>query len=187
MEELKHCGTILIETNRLILKKIENADAEDMFLNFAHDDRVSRYMSWDSFKTVEDSIKWIDEWQVEYNKEDVYYWGIYLKSSHKLIGTIYLLTESTVSKVGSLSYCLGFDYWGNGYVCEAVDAVIDFAFNKIGYNRVEAYYAKSNLQSARVLQKVGMKKEGTLRQRCKTHNDYEDCIYYSILKSEFKS
>ena len=110
-----------------------------------------------------------------------------MKSSHKLIGTIYLLTESTVSKVGSLSYCLGFDYWGKGYVREAVEAVIDFAFNKVGYNRVEAYHAKSNLQSARVLQKVGMKKEGTLRQRCKTHNGYEDCIYYSILKSEFKS
>lgn len=57
----------------------------------------------------------------------------------------------------------------------------------MGYNRVEAYHTKSNIQSAKVMQKAGMKLEGTLGQRCKTFNGFEDCIYYSILKEEYKN
>ena len=96
-----------------------------------------------------------------------------------------MLTEGSIAKIASLSYCLGYAYRGNGYICEAVKAVIDFGFNKVGYNRIEAYHAKSNVQSARVMRKAGMIKEGTLRQRCKTHNGYENCVYYSILKDEY--
>lgn len=185
MERLTHCGTIEIATERLYLKRIEKCDATSMHLNFASDDRVSQYMSWESFRTVEAVEMWIYEWQEEYKKDDTYYWGIYLKSSNEIIGTVYLLTEGSIAKVGSLSYCIGYDYWGNGYTCEAVKAIIDFAFSNVGYNRIEAYHAKSNIQSARVMQKAGMKCEGTLRQRCKTFNGYEDCTYYAILREEF--
>lgn len=187
MNNLTHCGTIEIATERLYLKRIEKSDATSMHSNFAGDDRVSQYMSWDSFKTVKDVEKCIDEWQEEYKKDDTYYWGIYLKSSNEIIGTVYLLTEDSIAKVASLSYCIGYSYWDNGYTCEAVKAIIDFAFTNVGYNRVEAYHAKSNTQSARVMQKAGMKLDGTLRQRCKTFNGFEDCIYYSILKEEYKN
>lgn len=185
MECLNHCGTIELSTERLQLKKIKTEDAAEMLNNFAGDERVSRYMSWQAFKSIEAVEKWLDEWQEEYKKNDTYYWGIYLKSSDELIGTIYLLTEGCIAKVGSISYCLGYNFWGNGYVCEALKAVFRFAFEKVGYNRIEAYHAKSNTQSARVMQKAGMKCEGTLRQRCKTFNGYEDCTYYAILREEF--
>lgn len=185
MSGLTHCGTVEIITDRLCLKRITPTDALQMYNNFACDDRVSRYMSWESFKTAKDVEKWLFEWQEEYKKDDTYYWGVYLKATNELIGTVYLLTEGSIAKIASISYCLGYNYWGNGYICEAVRAIIDFGFNKVGYNRIEAYHAKSNVQSARVLQKSGMQMEGTLRQRCKTHNGYEDCVYYSILKEEY--
>jgi len=182
---LNHCGTVTINTERLILKKIELSDANQMFVNFAGDDRVSRYMSWETFKTVNDVCNWINEWQTEYKKDETYYWGIYLKSTDEFIGTIYLLTEGSIAEVGSVSYCLGYNWWGNGYMSEVLNAVIDFAFDTVGFNRIEAYHAKSNTQSARVMQKTGMTIEGTLRQRCKTFNGFEDCVYYSILKDEY--
>ena len=185
MDNLTHFGTTKINTDRLYLKKINIADALQMYNNFASDDRVSRYMSWESFKTSEDTEKWLLEWQEEYKKDDTYYWGIYLKPSNEIIGTVYLLTEDSIAKVGSLSYCIGYTYWGNEYTCEAIKAIINFAFTNIGYNRVEAYHAKSNTQSARVMQKAGMKLDGTLRQRCKTFNGFEDCIYYSILNEGY--
>ena len=148
MNTLKHLGTVELNTERLILKRISLNDSYKMFTNFAGDNK-------------------------------------FLKSNNEIIGTVYLLTACNVSKVASISYCLGYDYWGNGYICESVNAVIDFAFNKIGFNRIEAYHAESNVQSARVLQKIGMQKEGVLRKRCKTYNGYEDCTYYSILKDEY--
>lgn len=187
MNKLNHSGTVCIETDRLLLKRIETHKATEMYKNFAGDERVSRYMSWQAFNSIEAVEKWLDEWQEEYKKNDTYYWGIYLKSSDELIGTIYLLTEGSIAKVGSISYCLGYNFWGNGYVCEALKAVFRFAFENVGYNRIEAYHAKSNTQSARVMQKAGMKCEGTLRQRCKTFNGYEDCTYYAILKEEYNN
>ena len=185
MEHLNHCGTVEICTYRLRLKRMTPADAAQMYQHFASDDRVSRYMSWNSFQTVQDAERWLLEWQSEYEKRDTYYWGLYLKSSDELIGTIYLLTECDQAKVASVSYCLGYAYWGRGYMTEAVRAVLNFGFNRVGYHRIEAYHAKSNAQSARVLQKAGMKMEGTLRQRCKTHNGYEDCTYYAVLQEEY--
>ncbi len=147
MNNLTHWGTIEIATERLYLKRIEKYDATSMYSNFASDDRVSQYMSWDIFKTVEDVEKCIDEYQEEYKKDDTY-------------------------------------YWDNGYTWEAIKSIIDFAFTNVWYNRVEAYHAKSNTQSARVMQKAGMKLDGTLRQRCKTFNGFEDCIYYSIIREQ---
>ncbi len=185
MNTLTHLGTVQLNTERLILKRISLNDSYTMFANFACDDKVSCYMSWDTFNNENSVYKWLTEWQEEYKKLDTYYWGIFLKSNKEIIGTVYLFTECESSNVASISYCLGHDYWGNGYVCEAVKAIIDFAFNEIGFNRIEAYHADSNIQSAKVLQKVGMKKEGILRQRCKTHIGYEDCTYYSILKDEY--
>ena len=110
MNNLTHCGTIEIATERLYLKRIEKYDATSMYSNFAGDDRVSQYMSWDNFKTVEDVENCIDEWQGEYKKDDTYYWGIYLKSSNEIIGTVYLLTEDSIAKVASLSYRIGYSY-----------------------------------------------------------------------------
>lgn len=182
--KLNHCGTAKLETDRLILKKIDVSDAKQMYENFAGDDKVSRYMSWE-FQKSDEVMSWLEDWKKEYEKNDTYYWGLYLKTTNELIGTIYLLTDDIAAKVGSISYCLGYNWWGNGYMAEALKTVISFAFEKVGYNKVEAFHAKSNTQSARVMQKAEMSLDGTLRQRCKTFNGYEDCVYYSILKNEY--
>ena len=185
MNTLSQCGTVRLETERLTLKRIPVSDCTDMFQNFAGDERVARYMSWNTFRTQADVSQWLAEWQEEYQKLDTYYWGIYLSSQDKIIGTIYLLTEDERSLTASVSFCLGYDYWGNGYMAEALCAVIGYAFEKIGLGRIEAYHAESNLQSARVLQKAGMKKEGVLRCRCKTFKGFENAVYYSVLRKEY--
>lgn len=181
---LTHKGTVELETERLILKRLTVNDSEQMFKNWASDENVAGYMSWNAYKTVGEVEKNLLEWQEEYKKDDTYYWGLYLKAEEQFIGTVYLLTEGEIALVGSLSYCIGERWQNKGYMTEAVKRVIDFAINEIGFNRIEAYHAESNVRSGRVMQKCGMKYEGVLRQRCFTENGFEDCVYYSILKGD---
>lgn len=81
MNTLTHLGTVQLNTERLILKRISLNDSYTMFANFACDDKVSRYMSWDAFNNENSVYKWLTEWQEEYKKLDTYYWGIFLKSN----------------------------------------------------------------------------------------------------------
>lgn len=181
---LNHKGTVEIDTERLILKRLNICDAQEMFDNWASSEKIAGYMSWDAYKTVDEVRKNLTEWQEEYKKNDTYYWGVWLKDEKCLIGTVYLLSEGEIALVGSLSYCIGERWQNKGYASEAVEKVIDFAIDEVGFNRIEAYHAKSNPQSGRVMEKCGMQYEGVLRKRCYTKNGFEDCVYYSVLAGE---
>lgn len=181
---LNHKGTVTLETDRLILRRLTIDDATQMFANWASSERVAGYMSWEAYKTIDEVIKNLTEWQEEYKKPDTYYWGVWLKSEQKLIGTVYLLTEGEIALVGSLSYCIGERWQNKGYASEAARRVIDFAIDDVGFHRIEAYHAKSNPQSGRVMRNCNMQYEGVLRQRCYTRNGFEDCVYYSIITDE---
>lgn len=182
---LRHTGTVPLTTERLFLRRLTPDDADAMFANFASDEEVARYMSWPAYRTAEEVREKLTEWQTDYEEKSTYYWGIFLKDTDELIGTIYLYTEGEIALIGSVSYCIGKTWWGNGYMPEALLAVMRHGFCEIGYNRIEAYHAKSNLQSGRVMQKAGMTFDGVLRQRCKTYLGFEDCYFYSCLKEEF--
>lgn len=68
MNTLKHLGTIELNTDRLILKRISLNDSYKMYVNFAGDNKVARYMSWDAFNNETQVYKWLTEWQEEYKK-----------------------------------------------------------------------------------------------------------------------
>lgn len=86
---------------------------------------------------------------------------------------------------GEIAYWVGEEYWGNGYATEAAEAIVEFAFVEKGYHKVFARYFDSNGASGRVLEKVGMKKEGILREQVKKDDAYVDLVYLGMLKSEF--
>jgi ribosomal-protein-alanine N-acetyltransferase len=178
-------GTIALETERLLLHKLTLSDADDMYNHWASQEEVARYMSWPACVTIEEAEKRLAEWQIRYNDLEECYWGIFLKSTNRPIGTIYLQVENKHAEIGLISYCIGVDWWGNGFITEALKKVIEFGFEEIGYNLIISYHALSNEASGRVMQKARMKKDAVLRQRDKTHLGYEDCVYYSILKSEY--
>lgn len=181
---LTHKGTVTLRTERLTLKRTTVGDASQVFRNWASNENIAGYMSWSAYKSIDAVRQSLAEWQTEYKKTDTYYWGVYLDGEQQLIGTVYLLTEGELARVGSLSYCIGEPWQNKGYMTEAVQRIIRFAFDKIGFHRVEAYHAKSNPQSGRVMQKCGMQQEGVLRERCYTKNGFEDCVYYAVLKDE---
>ncbi|QCW52684.1 GNAT family N-acetyltransferase [Nocardioides dongxiaopingii] len=86
----------------------------------------------------------------------------------------------------SLGYCLGAAAWGHGYATEAAGAVLGWAFETLDLNRVQAETDTRNLASARVLEKLGFRREGTLREDCVVDGDVSDSWVFGLLRREWR-
>lgn len=110
--------------------------------------------------------------------------AITLISSGELCGSMGLKVSPKHER-GELGYWIGTPFWNQGYCTEAARAVLEFAFKKLNLNIVVAHHFVRNPASGRVLQKLGMKYEGRLRQHVKKGERFEDLECYSILKTEW--
>lgn len=184
---MNHIGTKKIETERLILRRFELSDAKEMFDNYTSHEKVTAYLTWKPHKSVEDTKKYLTEVVLPaYQKLDCYRWAIVLKENGQVIGVIDASLSVDKNKKAQLGWVIGDKYWGRGIMPEAGKAVLQYLFN-IGYERIEAIHFVDNKKSGRVMQKIGMKHEGTLR---KFHIDANgkliDCEMYSIIDSDLK-
>jgi RimJ/RimL family protein N-acetyltransferase len=102
-----------------------------------------------------------------------------------LVGAVGL-TVQTQHKRAELGYWIGKPWWGQGYCTEAGCAVLNFAFRTLRLNRVLAYHLSRNPPSGRVMQKLGMRHEGHLRQHAKKWNKFEDVELYALLRCDWK-
>ncbi|MEH7356092.1 GNAT family protein, partial [Neobacillus drentensis] len=104
------------------------------------------------------------------------------KERGELYGAIALSNNQKFNN-GEIAYWIGEEFWGKGYATEAAQAILQFAFDEKQYHKLFARYFNSNPASGRVLQKLGMKKEGILIDHVRKENRYEDLIYYGIINS----
>jgi len=181
---MNHKGTVEIETPHLLLRRITMEDAPAIFENWASDDEVTRYLTWPTHQTVRDSEGFITFLEGLYTSPDAYQWGIVLKENGKLIGNISVVRMDEIIESVDLGWVLGRSYWGQGIMPEAAKAVRDFLFDEVGVHRVAARHDVRNQKSGRVMQKIGMKFEGTLRAAGKNNQGICDISCYSILKED---
>lgn len=173
-----------LETERLILRKFRMEDSEGVYNNWATDPETCKFLSWDVHKNVEETKEIISKWISEYEKGE-YNWIVEIKDTHEVIGSIAEQGKSNRNKTICLGYCYGSKYWNKGYATEALKRVIDYLLNEQDFYLVEANYRTSNPASGKVMQKAGMKYDGTLRDR-KLNPDgtRADMVFYSIEKGE---
>ncbi len=181
---LRHSGTIRIESERLLLRRFCLEDASAMYYNWTNDPEVSCFMRWQPHKTVRESRDMLQKWVSQYSNPAFYQWGIEQKSDGSLVGAIGLYTVNEGDLCAEVGYCVGSRYCGQGIATDALSAVLFFAFERVGYNRVEAYHAAANPASGRVLEKAGMRYEGFARQKYRSNRGFEDCRMYAVLKSD---
>lgn len=182
---MEHKGTKTIETARLILRRLELADAEMMFNNWTSDDKVTYFLRWDAHKTIDDTKKMIQQWVNDYQYDSTYYWGMYLKDG-TMIGSIGITITSEYDLKGELGYKLGSRWWNQGYSSEAAKAVIDYMFRNTDIERIASYSSVENLSSRKVMEKAGMSYEGLLRHYYKTREGFHDCTLYGIIRNEWE-
>lgn len=182
---MNHLGTITLETARLILRRFRTEDAEQMYHNWASEDEVTRFLTWPTHPNADITRQIIGQWIKEYEKNDYYNWAIELKETGEIIGSISVVSIREDISEAMLGYCMGTKWWGKEIMPEAGGAVIKYLFEQIGANRIGATHDKNNPKSGRVMQKLGMTYEGTLRRAEFNNQGIVDVVHYSILKEEY--
>ncbi len=171
-----------IETNRLLLRVPTIADAEFIFAGYAQDLEVTRYLTWRPHQSVAETEKFLAMCLDDWKGERRFAYSIVLKNKNDVIGMIGITTANFRAELG---YVLARYYWGKGIITEAVRALVDWAFSQGHIYRVWAVCDVENVASARVLEKVGMQREGILRRYIMHPNvsdEPRDCYCYSVVK-----
>jgi [ribosomal protein S5]-alanine N-acetyltransferase len=173
----------VIETKRLILRKVTAEDAEDM-LTYLSDKDVVKHMGLEPFQTVKDAEDEISWYESIVKEGTGIRWGITLKDSGKVIGSCGFLNRVAKHHRTEIGFELSKDYWGKGIASEALDAVVKYGFRHFQLERIEALIEPANLPSQKLVEKQGFTKEGLLRHYEFTCGKFDDLLMYSILKAE---
>lgn len=178
-------GTVTLETNRLILRRFKTTDTKAMFENWASDVEVTKYLMWPPHKSIEVSKAYISSLIKGYDKNETYEWGIELKEFGQVIGSIGVARYNADIKSVHIGYCIGRKWWNKGITSEAFAAVIKFLMEDVGVNRIESRHDPKNENSGKVMNKCGLKYEGTLRQSDSNNQGICDAAWYALLREDY--
>src|SRR5882672_624457 len=151
----------MIHTERLVLRTPTLNDAEAVFLAYAQDDQVTRYLIWKPHVDIEETRRFLSGCVAAWEGESRFPWAITLKESGELIGMVEIRVDGFKADVG---YGLAHPHWGQGIATEALRPIVAWALAQPSIYRVWALCDVENVASARVLEKVGMQREGLLRR-----------------------
>lgn len=172
-----------LTTQRLLLRKLRTDDKNEM-LFLRSDQEVLRYLGKKPMKTTDEAVGFIEKINSSIEKSESVLWGICLiENPSKIIGTICIWNITPENFRGEIGYLLHPSNWGKGLMKEAIIAVLDYGFIKLGLNSMEAQLSPDNLSSVRVLEKTGFIKEGHLKENFYFEGKFSDTLIYSKLRS----
>ena len=180
---MKALGTQTIETERLILRRFVEDDAQAMLENWASRSENLTYVTWNSHLNVEQTRNSLGNWVASYDNPNYYKWAICLKENPDyVIGDISLVSVDEENSSCEVGYILGMDYWGRGIMTEALKAVLSYCLDEIRFKEVNACYASLNPVSGHVMEKADMTFWKTIPNAVERKGYIADKIYYQIKK-----
>jgi len=178
----------VLETPRLIIRPIEPADAEPLFL-FCSNPKMTRFTLWNTHQSMNDSRSYVNDYPFSrYFNQEPEPLAIVLKEdpTRALIGTIGCFWSSKNDGVMEIGYNLAEPYWGRGLIVEAARRLIDHVFQTYPVERIQARVFVGNDASARAALKMGMSFEGIGRSVLAHRSGRVSIEYYSMLRTEWK-
>lgn len=182
---MEHQGTIVIETDRLLLRPFKITDVDFAFENWTSDEKVTEFLRWPKHpnKIVTRSV--IEDWLKSYANRNFYQWAIELKELGQPIGTISVVDMEEETDKVHIGYAIGSKWWQQGITSEAFKAIIPFLFEQVKVQRIESQYDPNNPNSGNVMEKCGLTYEGTLRKADWNNQGIVDAAIYSLLAEEY--
>jgi RimJ/RimL family protein N-acetyltransferase len=174
-----------IRTQRLLLREARLTDYDDIHA-YAIDPEVVRFMPWGP-NTPEVTAQALGGWvamSAQWPRGEVNL-VMELAQTGRAIGAIRLSIQSKADRTADFGYTLNRDYWRQGFGTEAASAIVETAFTTLGLHRVFATCDTLNVGSYGIMEKLGMRREGTLRQDQNVRGRWRDTHVYALLAEEW--
>ncbi|MEO2203917.1 GNAT family N-acetyltransferase [Paenibacillus pabuli] len=171
-----------LTTERLCLRLFEEADAATVTELCNNYNIYKSTLTLPYPYTLDCALSWIQHHRQNFETGKHYEFAICDRATGVLYGAIALSYDHRYNH-GEIAYWVGEPYWGYGYATEASKTILDFAFHVKKFHKVYGRHFASNPASGKVLQKIGMTQEGILKDHVKKEGQYEDLIYYGIVKN----
>jgi ribosomal-protein-alanine N-acetyltransferase len=173
-----------IEAKRISLRWISEADTDAFFAIYSHPE-VMRYWSTPPLPGRDAAAKLIAKIHADYRRRLILKWGIARRTDNQLIGSLTLFNLDFNHRRAEIGYALGRDHWGRGYMNEALQAVLGYAFETLSLHRIEADVDPRNAASIKTLERLGFKREGYLRERWQINGEIQDAYFYGLIEQEW--
>jgi len=174
----------IITAPRVVLRWISEDDIDSLYEIFSNP-KVMRYWSTVPLPNRDAAVALQREIATGNDRETMLKWGIALRDSNKMIGTTTLFNLSLDNGRAEIGYAMAHDYWGKGYMNEALQALVSHAFEVMELRRLEADVDPRNAASIRTLERLGFQREGFLRERWHVNGEIQDALFYGLLRHEW--
>jgi ribosomal-protein-alanine N-acetyltransferase len=173
-----------IETSRLVLREIKPSDAKDLFAFMSDEETLKKNLMIPHNKIAE-TDKLIATLKKQYVKKRELRWGITLKGTNTIIGTIGYFNFHSQDFQAEIGVILSRQHWRGGIMTEALTAALTFGFEKMAFHRITIFILPANVAAISLATKVGFRQEGLLKE-CKFLNGtFYDLGVYALLKKDF--
>lgn len=182
---IENGDTCAIETGRLLLRKFSYEDTESMLRHWIANPAVQHNYGEPVYEDDEAVRCLLDRWLACYAGGDFYRWAVLLKKTGENIGQIAFCRLYRKEGAAEVECCIGEDYWGKGYVPEALRAVTRHSFDKLEMDRLEAFHRIGNPNSGRVLEKAGFKKVSSIRRFEEMNKQPVGEVCFALTREEY--
>jgi len=174
-----------ITATRVQMRRLARTDLEAL-LAVNGDPQVTQFLPYAAWSSPADAEAWYLRMENLQKDGAAIQWVIARTDSLVAIGTCLLFRYEQVSECAELGYVLGREYWGQGWMRESLEAVIDWVFTSTPLRRLEAFVDGRNAASSGLLRRVGFVPEGTLRERWRVGTALVDANIYGLLRRDWR-
>jgi RimJ/RimL family protein N-acetyltransferase len=174
-----------INARRVSLRGMIEADIDALYTIFSNEE-VMRYWSSPAILDRDAAAGILRDVHDSFKTRAMLKWGIALRTDDAIIGTVTLYNISMDHRRAEMGYALGRAHWGQGYMQEALEALLGFSFGLLDLHRIEADVDPRNAASIRTLERLGFQREGYLRERWQVKGEIQDALFYGLLRPDWE-
>jgi RimJ/RimL family protein N-acetyltransferase len=183
---MEHFSLPRLDANRVCLRTLVESDIDALFEIFS-DDQVMRYWSTPPLANKDAARSLFEEISIANSRGSMKKWGIATLGDDIIIGTATLFNLEVSNGRAEIGYAQNRSRWGQGFMHEALQALLDYSFNQLKLRRLEADVDPRNVASIRILERLGFQREGFLRERWHVNGEIQDAYFYGLLRREWRT
>ncbi len=175
-----------INARRVSLRWVSEEDVDALYRIFSNTE-VMRYWSTPPLADRNAAVELLHEIHDGFRLQTSLKWGIARRTDDALIGTTTLFNLDLDNHRAEIGYGLDRVHWGKGYMQEALQALLVYAFEELGLHRIEADVDPRNSASIKTVERLGFQREGYLRERWQVNGEIQDTIFFGLLRPEWEA